>query len=287
MDSSLKFEIFSKMDFSDPQIVSLRDANPSPKDYSESSGKMKIISAFGEKIYKFLFHSELKPDKWDTSESYRENFDESKKDLLFKCFGQPGTGIYLRKNKVYKALIENCRIPIMWEGKKKVMERRPDPIIKSNFYFWFNENYCKKNQIQIQNFFLELFEETIAEYGFLCEYEEYKRSNHYFEKLPNGSLQRYEGQDLHISLPGVYWMNVFGKTYTDFFGESKLNKIKIYEKRKLNDKSYLLKLAPDSDYYLNNKNEFAIHAESIKKILGESSFYQKNKKSEIYISPWR
>jgi hypothetical protein len=287
MIRDLKFEIFSKMDFSDPQIVALRDANPSPKNYSESSEKMKIISEFGDKVFEFLFYSELRPDKWDTSESYRENFDYPKKDLLLKCLGQPGTGIYLRKNRTYSALIENCRIPIMWEGKSKVMERRADPLVKSNFFFWFKDAFSKNNHLTIMEFFFKLFKEVFGEYGFLCEHEEYKRSNHYFEKTSNGSLERYEGQNLQISLPGIYWVNIFGKTYIDFFSESKFNKIKIYEKKKQNDNSYLLKLASDSEYYLSYPDGVVEPAESIKKMLGELAFYNRKNKLEKYISPWQ
>lgn len=90
------------------------------------------------------------------------------------------------------------------------------------------------------------------------------RTNHHTQGRP----------DLTYSLPGIYWINFFGRPYVDMFGLDKLETAPCEEVTRMPDGGFMLKLTATP--YESVSKEGLLRAQAVEKHLGEEFFFHRS-----------
>ena len=61
-----------------------------------------------------------------------------------------------------------------------------------------------------------------ADYGFVATDRDYRAKHFVSVREGVSEVQQYVGEDPEQGIPGLYWMNLFGPVYVDYFGKEKL-----------------------------------------------------------------
>ena len=62
----------------------------------------------------------------------------------------------------------------------------------------------------------------MSEYGFLTTEEDHRKKNSHVVQDGASTLEEYVGTNPAEGVPGLYWMNLFGPTYTGWLGRERL-----------------------------------------------------------------
>lgn len=171
---------------------------------------------FLSQVLYFLDDLDIRPDKYNYSEPINKKFSEGEiPKIVETVFNQPeecvrGLQLERKKNPSYYIYIDlDVRGMNMITGSislKKENKKELDLIVKN---------------------FTVMFSSLDLEYGYLALNKEIRKRNYYesTDVYPSGYTHTgmaRGGIYLEEGLPGLYWINYFGKKYQDHFGISKL-----------------------------------------------------------------
>ncbi len=247
--------------------------------------KNKLEPTSAKKLLQFISNYEnglMKPEKYDYKEPAKLEFNPNDLSTLIKWMSNESCWIFLKSIKKvrYHGYIKDYR------GSNNLIDGNLTPrSVLTEVIFWIDSNIIKKKSVDfIKNFFKELFLILDSEFGFLTLKQDYDNKNHLVEKLDdNGTRETYLGQKLEIEgIAGLYWINIFGKNYVDWFGKGKFDKIRCWKKEELNNGSILLQFCERPEECLSDT--VLEQQKNVKKTLGEDTFFdlkQPNRKVKI------
>lgn len=274
----LKIEIFSRLDLSSKEALQIRDMKLAPEQESHLSQETTFYSEASDRLLTFMAKYDTGffcPEKCDVYEPIREIFDPNDLSEPIQWLSQPSGCVNLKKTRPfsYTGFIENHRFSNHWIDNNKIPEpRRPDPVFLTEWCLWIHTKILKlKGMEYLIEFFKELFTVSQGEYGFLAMEDEYKKKNFLITKEKTGTLERFVGDNLERSLPGIYWANIFGNNYVNWFGRSKFKSLPCHHEEELSDGGYLILSAQDPSLY--NEVETQISEKVITDYLGRGAFF--------------
>jgi hypothetical protein len=118
-----------------------------------------------------------------------------------------------------------------------------------------------------------LFDSVEGHYGNLCWLEEYIHKNRKGWWLgPHGNPQGGAGYggDLRKHLPGLYWANMFGPLYIEFFGADRIRSAPAHEIRTRPRSCTLLSSASPDDW---GSERTKMTEDSLREHLGSDAFF--------------
>jgi hypothetical protein len=82
----------------------------------------------------------------------------------------------------------------------------------------------KKGVGFLKEFVLATFDAAEGDYAFLTTEADYMRKNFLVTEDDQGSTEEFVGDDPEKGLPGLYWMNLFGPLYVQWFGADRFKR---------------------------------------------------------------
>lgn len=116
-------------------------------------------------------------------------------------------------------------------------------------------------------------------YGFACASEEYRAKNIFAE----GGAVRAIGINIARYLPGLYWLNFFGKPYVEMIGMERILQAPAYRVARISS-GCMLETAPRPDEW--NRSEYHTVVARVLRHLGEQYFFSRDRESADSISPF-
>lgn len=253
-----------------------------PTDVADQVKKMRLHSEAAERVLTSLGRISqglFQPELFGDEEPPRNRFDPNNIHDPIRLISHPSGILYLRRSKPIKwrGTIENLWPPLIWrerQGEKTVqLSSIPDSPFATEGCFWFDATALdRQNPAFFVDFLEQLFIIMEGDFAFLTMEQDYKRRNQVVDHSLDGStITRYEGDELARCLPGVYWANIFGKTYVDWFGAEKLETAPSYETKKLKNESFLILCAPDPRHFQNSGYESRVS--NVVNHLGRRAFF--------------
>jgi hypothetical protein len=74
----------------------------------------------------------------------------------------------------------------------------------------------------IESFFLQSCRITQADFAFVALNSDYKAKHFTAVRNRESRIEQYLGDDPRHGIPGLYWMNIFGPLYADWFGTDRI-----------------------------------------------------------------
>ena len=276
---TLGIDIYTRLDMTSKESLQMRETITDVKELCRISQKTIFWSEPAEHLLRFIVDYDggrLCPDRCNAYEPIRLKFDRNDISAPIEWVSQVGSAVLLKKNRPfpYVAQIENQRHMLLWEGtgkKQKLMPRRPDQVFLTKIDFWIDTKVLKVTSPEyLRQFFIDLFLVAEGDYGFMTLEADNKNKNYLITRERLGQRMRYVGRDLEKCLPGVYWINIFGREYVDWFGRERLASVPCFRREELKDGSVLVQSAEDMHYF---ETEEAINAEKIIDHLGRDAFF--------------
>jgi hypothetical protein len=207
----------------------------------------------------------LLPQKYDSREPERYVFEANNLAKLFEIWASDTGWLSLKRQKpfLWWMLIQNWRY----------REHRQFNQIMSGF----DERYFAKedNVVKLLSCAKRLYVWGNMTYGYICHEQDWSRKNYFGipTKVASGKTVSTGGLDLREGLPGIYWANLFGPIYVDFFGREKFLTAPAYHKEELPDGGFLLLTAPSPLDY--GRPEVQALEEALIDHLGRDAFFEK------------
>jgi hypothetical protein len=224
-------------------------------------------------------HGVFVPEKCDVYEPLRESFDSNDLTEPIRWLSQPGGEMKFRRSRPIRieGYIENAKFPKMWfqepDGKRSEFKPKvSEPIFCTRWVVWIDEAAGLRKGVKfLKRFLSEMFRAATADYGSLATEADYNRKNFLVTSDSLGTLERYVGQDPEKGLPGLYWMNLFGPLYVDWFGREPMKQVPATLVEEYQDGSVLLQFGEtpaDSE-----AGEAQAQQKMAVRILGEDTFF--------------
>lgn len=200
-----------------------------------------------------LFHENplLKPKGWNLLDEKRKPFNSANYEETVNAFCKDVESEYI---EFYG------KVPVEFEASL-VIEKYPRAGFNRTHWF-IRDNILKKENGQ--QILLELFIKLAAifkvSHGFIAHTIQEKKQS------PSFTLER--------RLPGVYWVNFFGKPYIEFFGRDKFVDNSMFQSKEIGSDLFMIKL--EEDFKASMKPEFESKIELVKTFLGKNAFATKN-----------
>jgi hypothetical protein len=276
---TLILQVFSRADPSAVEAVELRDMKLSPEEQSKRGVNATYSSTLSCSIVNSLAgfdEGAFCPHRCDVYEPIRDQFDPNDITAPVSWLSQPGGRILFKRTRVprYECYIENRRHGNSWIGDSPVpIKGWPDPLFVLELCFWIKPSKSRAAGLEnITRLFKELFLVSQGDFGFLCAYSESEVRNFLRVEDEKGAIsQQFVGLDPGYALPGVYFANIFGRVYVDWFGQEKFDTMPCYFKEELNDGAVLVQCAEDPLYF--ESEDLRGNADAIVQHLGPDAFF--------------
>jgi len=202
----LKMEVFSKR--------SLTAEN--------SLDQLRLLSDFENGLFR--------PTKCDTSEPVREKFDPNDLTEPVRWLSQPGAYFQFKQSKPFhiEGFIHNCKRAQLWTREKKrgplvpIVPKFPEPRFVGHWVVWMDLRLLESvGPDTLKRFFKEACSVSQSEYGYLASEEDQKLKNFLVRKEEEVTTTRFIGNDPEFGIPGLYWVNMFGRDYVKWFDDAK------------------------------------------------------------------
>jgi hypothetical protein len=253
---SLVLKSYSRIDTCSDKTLELRSFELPPKEYSRRLRQIKEVSPIALKYLGFLSEygeGLFRPEKCDVYEPIKEIFDPEDLAEPASWLSQPWGRVMIKKRRpfCYEGFIENKRHPAIWVGDSKVPKPRPpDPVFLTELCLWLDVKVLKVlGADAIIQFFIDFYLQIGGEYGYLAADEDHHLKNYRAVPIDIGISHRFEGDNLEKCLPGIFWVNIFGGAYVDWFGKQKLAKTPCFRHHELPDGSHYIQVAENVMYY--------------------------------------
>jgi hypothetical protein len=171
----------------------------------------------------------FRPTRCDTSEPPREKFDPDHVDVPAKWLSEPGTDFQFKQMKPLQieGFISNRKRRQLFTREQKggplvpIIPKFPEPLLTTHWVVWFKLKAPGSGQLgTLRQFLTEAFLVSESEYGYLAEEEDQKSKNFLVTVAERVTTTRFIGNDPEHGIPGLYWLNIFGPTYTKWFGSA-------------------------------------------------------------------
>lgn len=168
-----------------------------------------------EEVYRILDAWDFPPDTFDEYEPIRQPW--SKKDDFIKAWRQQGRlhfGQVLVRRK--KRLSYYADVVFQFGSNRKLDNKPPYHALS---VYRLKESHCaRESRERLVNLGDLLFSALEMDYGFMCTSDEYDAKNIVKNVLhPDGAIEPRKaiGMNWPYCIPGLYWINHFGKRYLD------------------------------------------------------------------------
>lgn len=210
------------------------------------------------------------PERCDVGEPLHENFDPENLKEPIRWVSQRGGQVTFKRNHSIRLLgyIKNELLAKIWTResrrgpKVEYLPNALDPAFCTTWVVWIDAVVTKREPYGLlKNFLIEVFKVSKADYGFLTPEDDHKAKNYLVTAVDeNTTSSEFVGDNLEKGLPGLYWMNLFGNLYVEWFGKGKFKRIKCHEAQFLDDSGVFLQFgaSPEecmSAYVLQRQQE--------------------------------
>lgn len=172
----------------------------------------------------------LRPQECGVYEPF-EHFEESSIAQYAAWIESPGGEFGFRGERRglrFEGNIRNLSMPEIFSGSSG-SHLTPLPAMRQPYYHsaWTlrvaNHSGLNEHVDLAMSAFREALSVADAEYGYAADIEDFQ--NQHFRIFREGSsvVEQYIGDDPEDGLPGLYWLNYFGRPYFNFFGREKLD----------------------------------------------------------------
>jgi hypothetical protein len=276
----LKLRIFSRLDLTSKESLQIRELRLPLKEHKKRIRATRFESEPAQKLLKFMaeydqgFYNPEDPKLFNSSE---KSSNKSYPEPPLRRLSQVGSLVEFKKTKPFRYFgwVKNRRFSEIWEEDEitPYMPNAKDPLFTTEWVFWFRPKWLKSKSVnEVIRFFEDLFLVSEGDFGFLTMNEDHKNKNFLFRDLGGGKTsEEFVGHNLEVCLPGIYWANVFGKLYVDWFGEEKFKTLPCFYKEQLKDGSYFVQVAEDLNYYKTPEGERAV--QEVLDHLGRDAFF--------------
>jgi len=191
----------------------------------------------------FRYEGIYLPERWDTEDRarLRRSFDRSCLPELIEEW---------TRSEEWKTLFFTRKRPSQIDLTVDIQRHRRAKF--NEFSAYIHENYFKSaaQEKELLNFAIDMSLITRTDYGFIAHKKQERRQSPILTPAER--------------LPGIYWVNFFGRPYIEFFGREKLLATPCYEVREINENLLLLLTAEglnapeiiESDEVVNQIKEY-------------------------------
>lgn len=279
----LILNVFSRADMTSERSLELRASARDIKTYVRDLKQTELWSERAERILRFFADYDggyFLPEKCDVYEPERERFDPQDLSVPVGWLSQVGGSVRLKKSRVpkYSGYIDNKRFPPIWQkgGLTPMKPSVGEPVFLTHLCFWIDAKIVRMRSMEfLRRFLVDLFRTLEGDFGFLTMTEDYAQKNFLVtvEKCysTRTTRERYVGDNPETCLPGVYWINLFGRLYVEWFGEGKFESIPCFYKEKLPNGGYLIQCAENMRYF---ETDEAQRVKAIKDHFGGEAFFE-------------
>jgi hypothetical protein len=289
----VEMTLYSRIDLSSEKSLELRKKPETiikmrPEEYRQ----IKFWSCNAEKIVRFFSeykNGSFQPDKCNTDEPIRELFNPYDLTEPIRWLSQVGSQLMLKRLRPLKYLvqIENKRRGVYWitdKGKTEIIRGRPDPLFLTYISFWINGSILRMKPIEfIRRFLIDICAISDSDFGYVGMEDDVDRKNLLRGHDKMGDFQQFVGNNPEYGIPGIYWINIFGKTYVDWFGRDKFLGLECYYKEELESGGFLIQCSENPNYY---DTEEGVIAKNIINHLGPDAFFDITRPDEKCITPF-
>jgi|SRR3989344_5357358 len=262
----------------------------------ELHSKVEVNAHLAKEILEFICSyadGSMEPERYGLTEPLKEKLDKNELSKPIKLLSAGSSSVLFKRVKSirYEGGIEDLRpspYPILIEGGNEKILKLPrikKPKILTKVTLWLDLNHIgKKPKVFIETFFKEFFIKLDCDFGFLTLTEDYDHKNHLVKTIKHGTFETYLGKSLEKEgIPGLYWINILGKSYINWFGSEKFDKIKCWKKEKLDNGSIVLQFC-DNPKECSDKKIIELQ-EEVKKILDKDTFFNIKKLDSVVKIP--
>ena len=234
------------------------------------------------------------PERCDVYEPLRERFDPQQLDKPVQWLTIPGGEFKFRRYRPFRiqGYIQNAGLATMWIHDNKdnsVVQFEPkagDPVFCTRWVSWLDLAVAqKKGSSFVKAFFRHIYKASESDYGFLTTEEDHKKKNFLVIQVNDGTRERFVGDNPEKGLPGLYWLNMFGPIYTNWFGIDKVNKLagQLEEIETLSDGSVLVQFGESAASC--ESDEIISRQRNAIQILGEQGFFDISRPDRMLETP--
>lgn len=170
----------------------------------------------------------ITPEIYDQYEPEKYSFDPSNLTNLHEFWTSKAPCVIFKRKNPY----------LNWINVTIARGKRFNEFLSSyDIRYFINEDKIQK----LVSFAKQLYDWGNVDYGYICHQEDWEMKNKFLKPIiVNGKPLTTGGVWLRESLPGLYWMNIFGSIYVNFIGRNKFESLSAYEKEELSDGGYIV-----------------------------------------------
>lgn len=286
----ITLQVYSRRDATSEDFLTLRKEKISAIEFSRRSRQMEFRSEYARDLLKFIATYDSTfycPEKCDVYEPLREVFDPCDQSEPIQWLSQAGGRVLVKKTKPfrYEGFVENMRNVQIWEDGSPTPRPLPtERVFLTEWCLWLGLKLLTlKSLDQLIQFFIDLYLVSDGDYGSLTMEEDHKNKNYLITPMGKWASHKFVGDKLEYCLPGVYFGNIFGKLYVDWFGTDRFVSLPCHTLSELSDGSYYVQSSADLFYYRNP--EGARLDRQIIEYLGTEAFFDIRDPARVYDVP--
>jgi hypothetical protein len=239
----------------------------------------KLNESVGLSFFDFLIKYNggiYMPSKCDVYEPLKRKFDPNNFSEQLNWLLKPSGFLMFRNLKAnFSGNIENKEKAIVYVTKNG--QKVPFGNSKPSFFkYEITLRIKSEREDELILFLKNLYIAIGGDYAFLTLEADYVNQNFVKEVVFGGAtIERFAGSNLNEFIPGVYWVNVYGKPYEALVNKTIINNVVPFEE--LGNGDLLLKIYETPDAY--NSLKALELKDKFKEIVGGVYFFNKEKLS--------
>jgi hypothetical protein len=193
-----------------------------PLDRAAASGTLSFLIDYEGGI--------VRPDECGVYEPF-EPFTPSAFDRYADWLQRPGGEFDFRKStgelscegQISNLLFPDIQESIAGSGNKTALPPVPPPVFCTRWSLRLEASLNGLDASLMKRLFLDACHESAADYAFVADARDYRAKHFTSVREGNSQVQQYLGDDPEHGIPGLYWLNFFGRPYAQYFGAGKLS----------------------------------------------------------------
>lgn len=179
----------------------------------------------------------LRIEYFDLGEPIRKSFNEMGIEYAINYWVSNGTPLLLKRKSKPKFDVD-----IQWR-REKGLDKRKFPW---RCAVWLNYDAGDKLALELFHFIINHFHPS---FGYITTYDDIKEKHFIMYKSKEGTVEQFIGRDINEDeqiIPGVYWINFYGKWAIDKLGAKHFSAIPAYDSEKINE-GYIVTIYSESN----------------------------------------
>ena len=183
----------------------------------------------------------MRPDKCSEVEPIRTPFDPADISDPIRWLAQPHGEFFYRKGRPVYASGQ------IWNRTHPPTARFPSPLFSNYWTGQFDGKWAAKvGNDRVEDFVCEMFRVTCSDFALLTTEIDLKAKN------SDASSYSYQGLNLALGLPGLYWINLFSRDLANWLGLSGISG-ELAQSRNIADSGVLLKFGDSPEHCRDNE----------------------------------